>query len=631
VHDWDGFGRLFERSSVDLVENVKSSLLTAQRAAVVIKERQPTFTFIHFDDVDHAGHSFNWKSPQYYKAVDLVDTLIADLIAAIDSTPMKGKTLVLITADHGGVGTKHGGADHRGIGNPVDRLGAGRGAGQGHHGPGEHLRHGRHHRPCLRTRGAFGLDWQTRFDSLRQQTMSADSSAAKPTWSQEGDINTTSERERWEREELADSTRELIAEDARHFLHQALSTPCLNALAGAEGSWLIDVEGRRYLDFHGNNVHQIGYSHPRVIAAVKAQLDSLSFSVRRYTNGVAVDLARRLTELAPGDLNRVLFAPAGTIAMSMALKIARLATGRFKTVSSWMPSMGPRSIPFPSAAKRSSARASARCCPARSTVRPVKSGAARSAAARPASLGCADYIDYVLEREGDVAAVIGETIRCTPSVPPPDYWKRVRAACDRHGALLILDEIPIGLGRSGRFFAFEHYDVVPDLVVLGKGLGGGVMPLAAVIAREGLNTVDQSSIGHFTHEKSPVACAAALATLDVIRDERLVERAATLGKRALADLEALAARHPLVGAVRGLGLLLGVELLHGGDPARPARDEATRVMYAALRRGLNFKLTRGNMLTLTPPMNLTDDEWAQALRILDESLTEVETLAPGQS
>ncbi|HTH50133.1 MAG TPA: aminotransferase class III-fold pyridoxal phosphate-dependent enzyme, partial [Candidatus Limnocylindria bacterium] len=186
------------------------------------------------------------------------------------------------------------------------------------------------------------------------------------------------------------------------------------------------------------------------------------------------------------------------------------------------------------------------------------------------------------------------------------------------------DEIPIGLGRSGRFFAFEHYEIVPDMVVLGKGLGGGVMPLAAVIAREGLNRVNQSSIGHFTHEKSPVGCAAALATLDVIRDEKLVERAADLGRRALGELQQLAQRHPLVGAVRGLGLLLGVELMHDGDPARPARDEATRVMYAALRLGLNFKLTRGNMLTLTPPMNLTDAELAQAIAILDQALTEVE-------
>ncbi len=447
---------------------------------------------------------------------------------------------------------------------------------------------------------------------------------AKATWSQEGDINTTSERERWEREQLADSTQELIAEDARYFLHQALSTPCLNALAGAEGSWLVDVEGRRYLDFHGNNVHQIGYAHPRVIAAVKAQLDSLSFSVRRYTNGVAIELARRLTELAPGDLNRVLFAPAGTIAMSMALKIARLATGRFKTVSLWDAFHGATLDSISVGGETQFRKGVGPLLPGAEHCPPCEIRGCPFRCGTSCNLACADYIDYVLEREGDVAAVIGETIRCTPSVPPPDYWKRIRAACDRHGALLILDEIPIGLGRSGRFFAFEHYDVVPDLVVLGKGLGGGVMPLAAVIAREELNKVDQSSIGHFTHEKSPVGCAAALATLDVIRDERLVERAAELGKRALVELEGLVKRHPLVGAVRGLGLLLGVELLHGGDPARPARDEATRVMYAALRRGLNFKLTRGNMLTLTPPMNLSDEELAQALRILDEALTEVE-------
>ncbi len=455
--------------------------------------------------------------------------------------------------------------------------------------------------------------------------MSSKLPAGNPTWSQEGDINTTTERERWEREQLADSTRDLLAEDAGHFLHQSLSTPCLNALAGAEGSWLIDVEGRRYLDFHGNNVHQIGYAHPRVIAAIKAQLDTLSFSVRRYTNGVAVELARRLTELAPGDLNRVLFAPAGTIAMSMALKVARLTTGRFKTVSLWDAFHGATLDAISVGGETQFRKGVGPLLPGAEHCPPCEIRGCPFRCGTSCSLACADYIDYVLEREGDVAAVIGETIRCTPSVPPPDYWKRVRAACDRHGALLILDEIPIGLGRSGRFFAFEHYDVVPDMVVLGKGLGGGVMPLAAVIAREGLNQVNQSSIGHFTHEKSPVGCAAALATLDVIRDEKLVERAADLGRRALDDLRQLAQRHPLVGAVRGLGLLLGVELMHDGDPTKPARDEATRVMYAALRLGLNFKLTRGNMLTLTPPMNLTDAEWAQALAILDQALTEVET------
>lgn len=444
-------------------------------------------------------------------------------------------------------------------------------------------------------------------------------------WSTEGDVNTADARRQWTANRINLDTAALLQADADCFLHQSLSSPCLNALAGAEGSWLIDTEGRRYLDFHGNNVHQVGFGHPKVIAAVKAQLDALPFSPRRYTNDVAVRLAQQLTELAPGDLNRVLFAPAGTIAVSMALKISRLVTGRFKTVSLWDAFHGATLDAISVGGETQFRQGVGPLLPGSEHVPPCEHRGCPFRCGTACSLACADYIEYVLEREGDVAAVIGETIRCTPAIPPADYWKRIRAACDKHGALLILDEIPIGLGRSGKFFAFEHYDVVPDLVVLGKGLGGGVMPLAAVIAREGLNRVGPSSIGHFTHEKSPVACAAGLATLEVIREQDLVGRAARLGETALSALRQLARKHPLIGDVRGRGLLLGVELLHDRDPSRPAREEANRVMYAALRRGLNFKLTRGNMLTLTPPLILTDDELAFAVRVLDEAIGEVES------
>jgi 4-aminobutyrate aminotransferase len=230
----------------------------------------------------------------------------------------------------------------------------------------------------------------------------------------------------------------------------------------------------------------------------------------------------------------------------------------------------------------------------------------------------------VLEKEGDVAAVIGETIRSTPFIPPPDYWKRIRAACDKHGALLILDEIPMGLGRTGKMFACEHYDITPDILVLGKGLGGGIFPLAAMLCREHLNVAAQTSLGHYTHEKNPVACAAGLATLKVIEEEKLVEHARTLGEFALNSLRQMAQRHPLIGDVRGLGLILGVELLKDRRSLARATDEAESVMYAALSEGLNFKVTMGNILTLTPPMTLTKGELNEALEILDRAISRVE-------
>jgi 4-aminobutyrate aminotransferase len=174
-------------------------------------------------------------------------------------------------------------------------------------------------------------------------------------------------------------------------------------------------------------------------------------------------------------------------------------------------------------------------------------------------------------------------------------------------------------------FAFEHYDIVPDMVVLGKGLGGGVFPLAALIAREHLNVAAHTALGHYTHEKNPVACAAGLATLEVIRDENLLAHATELGRWTVEQLNAMKQRHPLIGEVRGLGLLMGVELLRA-DGSR-AKEEAERVMYECLSRGLNFKVTMGNILTLTPALVITQDQMARALEILDVAIGAVEQRA----
>lgn len=450
------------------------------------------------------------------------------------------------------------------------------------------------------------------------------SSASLNPLRSEGDLNLSPHRQDWQNRQLSPATRALLEEDARWFLHQSLSSPCLNALRKCGGAWVEDVEGRRYLDFHGNNVHQVGFAHPRVVKAVQEQLRELSFCTRRYTCQPAVDLAKALAAKAPADLNRVLFAPGGTTAVGMALKLARVATGRFKTISMWESFHGASLDAISIGGEAIFREGIGPLLPGCEHVPPPDHRRCPFRCGEACNLACADYVEYVLEREGDVAAVIGETVRCTPFIPPRDYWRRVRAACDKHGALLILDEIPIGLGRTGRFFAFEHYDVVPDMVVLGKGLGGGILPMAALLAREGLNVAAKGALGHYTHEKNPVACAAGLATLRVIEEEGLVPRAAELGKRALEQLSAQRRRHHLMGEVRGLGLLLGVELLLNRTTLTPAIDEAERVMYGALRRGLNFKVTQGNLLTLTPALTLTDDELDAALGMLDAALSEVE-------
>jgi 4-aminobutyrate aminotransferase len=183
----------------------------------------------------------------------------------------------------------------------------------------------------------------------------------------------------------------------------------------------------------------------------------------------------------------------------------------------------------------------------------------------------------------------------------------------------------MGLGRTGNMFACQHYGVTPDILVLGKGLGGGIIPLAAVLCRGAMNVAPHTALGHYTHEKNPVACAAGLATLQVIEEEGLVEHARALGACTMDHLREMAQRHPLIGDIRGLGLILGLELLKDRSTLAPATDEAERVMYAALRGGLNFKVTMGNILTLTPALTLTQAEMNQALAILERAIEWVET------
>jgi 4-aminobutyrate aminotransferase len=198
----------------------------------------------------------------------------------------------------------------------------------------------------------------------------------------------------------------------------------------------------------------------------------------------------------------------------------------------------------------------------------------------------------------------------------------VRKACDRHATLLIFDEIPTGLGKTGKMFASQHDGVVPDLLVLGKALGGGILPIAAVIARPELDVGGSYAFGHYTHEKNPVTSRAALTTIQIIEEEDLVENAAKVGAAALARLHEMKSKHALIGDVRGLGFLLGIELVTSRVSKAPARDAAEAVMYRALEKGLSFKTTFGNVLTLTPPLTVTEAEMMRALDIIDESIQE---------
>jgi len=439
----------------------------------------------------------------------------------------------------------------------------------------------------------------------------------------EGESNTSAARSDWSAGIGDAGTRELLARDSAAFLHQSLSSPCLTAIAKAEGIWIEDTMGRRYMDFHGNSVHHIGYGHPRLKEAIKAQLDELCFAPRRFTCEPAVELAETLGRMAPGDLGKVLFTTGGSDAIEVALRLARAATGRFKTLSFWDAFHG-AGFGASSVGGEATFRSgiAGPLLPGAEHVAPwgTRNCAYGHDNLEDSARACARMISYVLAREGDVAAVVAEPMRATPYPPAPGFWKSVREACDRHGTLLIFDEIPTGLGKTGRFFAHEHDGVQPDMVVLGKALGGGILPIAAVVARRDLDVAGGYAIGHYTHEKNPVTTRAALTTINIIREEGLTERAAELGTYAMERLRNFGASCPAVGDVRGRGLLFGVELVSDSDAWTPDNALAERVYYRCLEAGLSFKISQGNVLTLSPPMVIARADLERALGIVEQAI-----------
>ncbi|UWQ91369.1 aspartate aminotransferase family protein [Rhodobacteraceae bacterium M382] len=435
----------------------------------------------------------------------------------------------------------------------------------------------------------------------------------------EGESNTSDARRTWLKKSIGPRSEPLLKRDSSAFLHQSLSSPCVSTIAKADGIWIEDMDGRRFMDFHGNSVHHIGYGHPKLVAAIKAQLDDLPFAPRRFTNDPAVELAEKLAQIAPGDLGKVLFTTGGSDANEVALKIARAATGRFKTISFWDSfhgaGMGAASVGGEATFR---SHIAGPLLPGTEHVAPFACYRCPYNHAGPDTCGlaCAKMVDFVLEREGDVAAVIAEPMRAVPYVPPPGFWKAVREACNRRGALLIMDEIPTGLGKTGRMFAFEHDEIIPDIVTLGKALGGGILPIAACVARADLDVCGDFAIGHYTHEKNPVTSRAALTTIQIIEEEGLVERSAELGLYAMDQLQNRLGDVEIVGDIRGRGLMFGVEIVEDRADKTPGNARAEQIYYACLDAGLSFKISQGCVLTLSPPLTISRADLDRALDIV---------------
>ncbi|WP_038890631.1 aspartate aminotransferase family protein [Vibrio campbellii] len=447
----------------------------------------------------------------------------------------------------------------------------------------------------------------------------------KPThFRSEGDVNTTLARQAWNASMDDERTQALLKRDSEVFLHQAMSTPCLDTLEAAEGIYIQDATGKKYMDFHGNNVHQLGYGHPHVIKRVQEQIAKLPFSPRRFTNETAVECAEKLTQTCGGELNRVLFAPGGTSAVGMALKLARHITGNYKVVSLWDSFHG---------ASLDAISVGGEAC-FRQGMGPLMAGVERIPpavsyrGAFPVADGSdvhyADYLEYVIEKEGGVGAFIAEAVRNTDvQVPSKAYWKRIREICDKHNVMLIIDDIPNGMGRSGEWFTYQAYDIEPDMLCIGKGLGGGLVPIAAMVTKDKYNTAEQISMGHYTHEKSPIGCAAALATMEAIEQDGLLDKAKADSQFMREKLLEMKAKYPVIGDVRGIGMLWGIELVTDHESKARAYDEAEAVLYQCLNNGVSFKVSQGNVIQLSPPLIITREQLTEALAIFEEAIAKV--------
>lgn len=436
----------------------------------------------------------------------------------------------------------------------------------------------------------------------------------------EGDINLSESRKEWYKIIAHPDIQKYLDEDARYFLHQSMSTPCLDVLESCNGIYITDITGKSYMDFHGNNVHQVGYRNPFVMDKVKAQMDILPFSPRRYTNIPAIKLAEKLASLFPGDLNRVLLAPGGTSSIGMALKLARIVTGKHKIVSLWDSFHGASLDAISAGGEQVFRKGMGPLLPGVERIPPPTSyrGVLGNG---DNDLAYADYLEYVIEKEGEIGAFIVETIRNTDvQIPSKAYWKKVREICTRNGVLLILDEIPIAFGRTGKMFAFEHYDIEPDIVCLGKGLGAGIMPIAAMVTRDAYNVAADVSLGHYTHEKSPLGSVAAYAMLEFIERENILEKVKADAHFVKEQLNILRDRHTLIGDIRGIGLLWGIELVKNQDTKEKAIDEAEMVLYECLKNGLSFKVSQGNVLQLSPPLTITRQQLKEAIAIVDAAI-----------
>jgi len=400
------------------------------------------------------------------------------------------------------------------------------------------------------------------------------------------------------------------------------------AVESGAGSELLDVDGNRFLDFvAGISVAALGYAHPRYLKEFGAQLAKIH--VGSFTTAARLEALSLLASMLPKQLDKVQLFSGGAEAVESALRLARAYTGKFEVLSFWggfhgktsgaLAQMGSEFKhglgPMPPGAHLTPYADCARC--------PFK-------LEHPScGLLCAEFARDKLKKEttGKLAAVLVEPMQGTAGnlVPPPDFLRAVQQIAKENDALLIADEMITGFGRTGRRFGSEHSGIEPDIMTLGKGMGGGY-PATAVAARAEIASAEPWSKPSFSSSSyggNPLAAAAIASSVGIIRDEGLVERAASVGARLKVGLSALAERHPSMANVRGEGLFLGFDLVKPGGREPWTSAECRRLFDATLRRGL-VTMAYAPRVRINPPLVLSEAEADEALAVFDEALTEVE-------
>ena len=431
--------------------------------------------------------------------------------------------------------------------------------------------------------------------------------------------------------------RQIVADAKEYVLHSWSVQDALDpiAVAGSEGRYFWDHDGKRYLDFASQLVNvSIGHQHPKIVAAIKEQAEKLCTIGPPMATEARSMLARMLAEVTPGDLQMSFFTNGGAEANENAIKLARWYTGRHKVIARYRSYHG-------ATAGAITLTGDPRRWPAEpgipGVVRMLDPYTYRCPAGHPDPCPVctgAPHLEEILQYEGaqNVAAVILETVVGTNGiiVPPDGYLQAIREVCDRHGILLIADEVMAGFGRTGKWFGVDNWDVVPDILTVAKGINSGYVPLGAMIVRKHIAdwVRDKYFAGGLTYSGHPLACASGVASIEAFQEEGIVEHAAEMGGVFAEQLRALQDKHPSIGDVRGLGCFWGLELVKNRETREPlvpfnATGEAfapvARTSKAALDRGL-YLMTHWNVVMVCPPLTITRDEIDEGIGILDEAL-----------